>query len=111
MLTGCANAVVTTGTTPDDAKMIKVDGKPRVRIVAGAALVASRWMIWRLAFVLDVIVASRAAAENRIVVHSCERKPGRSLMAVFAKISTCDMICWFRAGTNAAADRMTGVTV
>ncbi len=111
MLAGRTDAVVATNTAADDAEMIEMNREPAGRRMAAIAFFTGRLMIGWFAFVLHIIVASRAAAENRIVIHARERQPRCTAVAVFAEIGARDVIRRFGAGADPTGDRVTGTAV
>ena len=68
-------------------------------------------MIGRLADCLNVVVARRAAAEYRIVVHFSEREPRRGRVAVVAKRVAQHMVRGFCSSDDASAGRVAGIAL
>ena len=111
MLAGRADSVMAAHARCRDPEMIEEHGKPGGRQMAGVAFLLCRWMVGRLADALNVVVARRAAAEDRVMIHLSERQPGRRSVTVFAEIGREDVIGRFGRRANAAADGVTAHTI
>lgn len=89
------DAVMAAGTTGIDPEVIEKHRKPTGRPMAAVALFLRRRMVRRLADALHIVVATRATAEDRIVVHFDQREPFAAAVAVLAEIRAKYMISGF----------------
>jgi hypothetical protein len=83
---GCSDAIVAARATGIDSEMIEKHREPTGGPVAAIALLLCRWMVWRLADALHIIVTTRATAKDCVVIHFDERKPLAGPVAILAEI-------------------------
>jgi len=102
IFSGCAYPIVTTHAISNYIEVIEEHGKPCGSLVAGVALLLSRWMVRWLSDILNIVVASRTATENRIMIHHGQWEPTRRSVAVLAEFCAQDMIGGLGARANPA---------
>lgn len=104
-------AVMTAHAVRRNAEVIEKHREPTGSDMAGIALCLSNRVIGRLPDALHVVVARRAFAVNRVVIHFDQREPRRRSMTVFAEVAAQDVIRGFGRCPDARRDGVTGSAV
>lgn len=108
ILTCCRDAVVAARAAGFDTEVIEEHWEPARGLVAAIALLLRRRMVRRLANALNIVVTTRATAEDCIVVHLNEREPLARAVAVLAEVRAQHVIRWLGScEPDAASDLVT----
>ena len=97
------HAVVATEAIPSDPRVVETCRKPGGRTVTSVAVGLRDRMVGRLTLAEHVVVARRAAAIDRVMIHLRQWNPRRRPVTVVAHIRAQDVARGLRAGLNPAA--------